>query len=64
MSTENQYHDQAPGWFSTIVGNRDTATAVWDEALGIVRRTHWEIQSDELLDEKPLLFVAHICCWI
>ncbi len=25
---------QAPGCFSRILGNRDTATAVWDEALG------------------------------
>ena len=28
MSTENQYHLQAPGCFSRILGNRDTATAV------------------------------------
>ena len=26
MSTENQYHDQAPGCFSLIRGNRGTAT--------------------------------------
>ena len=32
--TENQYHLQAPGCFSRILGNRDTATAVWDEPLG------------------------------
>eukprot|EP01047_Picozoa_sp_COSAG01_P117415 COSAG01_NODE_46090_length_403_cov_1.009868_1_plen_76_part_10 len=35
MSTENQYHDQAPGWFSLIRGNRDTATAVYtDYSMG------------------------------
>jgi hypothetical protein len=33
-STENQCHAQAPGWFSIIMGNRDTATGARDEALG------------------------------
>ena len=45
MSTENQYHNQAPGWFSLSRGNRDTATAVldlvWDEALGKVRSVRY-----------------------
>ena len=35
MSTENQDHIQAPECFSIIMGNRNTATAVRDEALGI-----------------------------
>jgi hypothetical protein len=28
MSTENQYHAQAPGWFSVITGNRDARRVV------------------------------------
>jgi hypothetical protein len=34
MYTENQYDDQAPGCFSTIVGNRDTATAAYSMGRG------------------------------
>ncbi len=54
-STENQYHAQAPGWFSTIVGNRDTATAA------LVRRSvlvylspATQLHSERMRDNQPV----------
>ena len=44
MSIENQYYIQAPGCKPVITAFCQTATAVWDEALGVpcsIDLYHW-----------------------
>ena len=59
MSTENQYHIQAPGWFSQIRGNRDTATAV--HMYGTRRWVYIHVLYVCALEFSPVISVFSHC---